>query len=326
MGNRSRADAGFVRKCSAAKTLDQGADKTAGDTETGEGAGKDLAEGPADAVVIDQQHGQRRADIQDTHQGHDFFSEFGDRLDAAHDHGEQRGRHQQPGEPTIAGQHTVGATADDHQLRMGLVGLEHVARTQTGADAKDRKYDGHYFSATQTALGEPLGHVIHRAARDGAVRVFVAIFDAQRALGELGRHAQQTGDNHPEGGARSADADRHCNAGDVAQAHGARERSGERLEMVDLALVIRIGIIAPDQRKGMAEGAHLDETKVQREDDRGHHQPQDDPRKAGAWQRSEDQVDEPASRIAEDGIHLCIEVRLRQCGAGRHGGDHGDQK
>ena len=66
--------------------------------------------------------------------------------------------------------------------------------------------------------------VIPRAARNAAVRPLGPVFDAQGAFGEFRRHAQKTCKDHPEGRARSADADCDGDTGDIAEAYGARER------------------------------------------------------------------------------------------------------
>ena len=45
----------------------------------------------------------------------------------------------------------------------------------------------------------------------------IAVLNTQCAFDELGRHAQQTANNHPERGPRTSGRDRHSNAGNVAQ-------------------------------------------------------------------------------------------------------------
>jgi hypothetical protein len=55
-------------------------------------------------------------------------------------------------------------------------------------------------------------------------------FTPERAFGEFRRHAQQTGEDHPERRARPADADGNRDTGDVAKPHSARQRRRQRLE------------------------------------------------------------------------------------------------
>ncbi len=105
----------------------------------------------------------------------------------------------------------------------------------------------------QVAAKYPLGSIeptfqeVHRSAADRAVLVLVPELHRQSALGELGAHPEQAGDDHPQRRARSADRDRDRDAGDVADANGAGHRRRQRLEVRDLPRVQRVGVPAADE-------------------------------------------------------------------------------
>ena len=172
---------------------------------------------------------------------------------------------------------------------MGLVGLEHVAATERTENGEDREQHRHKPAQRQPAFGKALGDVVHRTTRDMTVGVFIAVFHTQRTFGELCRHAKQARNNHPKGRPRPADADRNRHASDVAQTHGARKRSCQRLKVADLTRVIRIGIITADQLDRVPEALQLDGPEVHGKDQCADNQPQGDPRKIRPRQGREDE-------------------------------------
>ena len=92
--------------------------------------------------------------------------------------------------------------------------------------------------------------------------------------------------------------------------------------MADLTRVIGVGIVALDQRDGMAEGAELDQAEIDREDGGGDDEPGDDPGKGRAREVGEDERDEPAGRIGEYPVHglvdgLCTRLRRENGKPGR---------
>ena len=244
MGDRCRADAGFVRERRALEALDQGADDTARDGGRCEGTGNDLTEGPRDRGEVDQDDDQRGTAIDHGHERHDLLGDTGDRLDAADDDDADDGRHDQTEQPALAGEERE----QTRHLREGLVGLEHIAAAKRAADAADRKEDGEELAETGHALfGEALAQVVHRTAGNGAVLIFVAVMDAENALGELGGHAEQSGKDHPERGAGTAEIDRDTDTGDIAETDRAGKRGRQRLERRNLTGVVGIEIVAADQ-------------------------------------------------------------------------------
>ena len=100
-----------------------------------------------------------------------------------------------------------------------------------------------------------------------------AVLLAEGALRELGAHAEEASHDHPEDGPGPAhsDGDRHpC---DVAQADRGGQRSGEGLEVRDLAGLARLRVDPPHAVDGVTEGAKVYELEAQREEDRPEHQP-----------------------------------------------------
>ena len=166
--------------------------------------------------------------------GHDLLGHPGDALDAADDdHADAATAKTRPKSQPGVGEEAVVATGDGHDLRGGLVGLEHVAAAERAADAEDRRR-----AAARTLPRPPMprsasavAQVVHRPAGDGAVGVLAAVLHAERALGELRRHAEEAGDDHPEGRAGTAERDGDGDAGDVAEPDRARHRRGQRLEV-----------------------------------------------------------------------------------------------
>ena len=210
--------------------------------------------------------------------------------------------HDQAEQPALA----LEERDDRGDLGEGLVRLEHVAAAERPADAADREEDGEELAERGLAvLGQTLGEIVHRAAGDGAVGIFVAVADAEDAFGELRRHAQEAGEDHPEGGAGAAQIDGDAHTRDVAEADRAGKGGRKRLEGGHLTGVLGVEIVAAHQLDRVLEAAELDEAEIEREDHGGDHQPADDQRKVGAEQRHriedgrDDRIDEGGDRIAD---------------------------
>ena len=209
---------------------------------------------------------------------------------------------------------------------MGLVGLEHVAAAKRTENTKDREEDRQHLAARQAAFHEALGHIVHGTARHAAVFVLVAVLNAERTLRELRGHAHQAGQDHPEGRARSANAHGDRDARDIAETDSARKRRRQRLEVRHLASIVRVGVVALDQRDGMPEGPELNEAEIEREDRRGDDQPGHDPREGSAGEGTEDEIDEPTRRARENLVHLFIDG-LRHRGTARpRAGEDGERR
>ena len=70
---------------------------------------------------------------------------------------------------------------------MRLIGLEHVAATESTQNTKDREQHRKDFTTGQTQFVATLGDVVHRTTGNRAVFVFVAILHAERTFGEPSR-------------------------------------------------------------------------------------------------------------------------------------------
>ena len=183
-------------------------------------------------------------------------------------------------------------THDTRDLLVCLIGLEHVAPAQRAKNTEDREQNRKDLAARQAQLGKALGHIIHRAARNGAIFVFVAVLHAQRTFGEFRRHAQQARDDHPERGARPPDPDSNRHTGDVTKTNRPGKRRGQSLKMADLTGIVRIGIVTFDKADRVSEETELHEGEVQRKDRSRDHQPPHDPRKTSSREGCEDKADE----------------------------------
>ena len=79
-------------------------------------------------------------------------------------------------------------------------------------------------------LAQTVLNVIHGAADPVALFIALTEADGQRDFAELGAHAQQSGDPHPEDSAGAADGDGAGNAGDVASTDGSGQRGAHSLK------------------------------------------------------------------------------------------------
>ena len=80
-----------------------------------------------------------------------------------------------------------------------------------------------------------------------AGRIDVTIAHTQRAFGKLCGHADKTQDNHPECRTRPALGNRNRDPRDIPQSDRSRQGCSERLEMGNLARIVRLGIFAPNR-------------------------------------------------------------------------------
>jgi hypothetical protein len=118
-----------------------------------------------------------------------------------------------------------GAPADERHRLLDrihrLVHLERVAPAKRAADAEQREGDRqHATQPRHPALGETLRQVLHGAAEHPLLAApDVAVHLPERALGELGGHPEEAGDDHPERRPRAAERDGNGHARDVAEPH-----------------------------------------------------------------------------------------------------------
>jgi len=248
-------DACLVGEGSPLQTLDQNADDAATNGLGCKGAFKDDAERRRNLTEVGEQDDQGRTHIDPGHQGHNLLGYLGDGLDTTNDNGTDNGGQDQPKQPTGLGEYPKGI--GDHL--MGLVALKHIPTAQRAQDAHDGKQHCKHFAEPRLALVcQTLAQVVHGPAGNVAIGKFDTIFDAEGTFGELGGHAKQPGDDHPEGGTGPSQADRNRDTGDIAQPHGTGQGRGQRLEVRHFTGVFGVRIDTAKQFDRVFNSRELD--------------------------------------------------------------------
>ena len=271
MGDGRGTQTGLIGEDAAGHALlhggEHGADHAAGDGRRAECAPEDHAEHAGHVFDVDGDHAQAQHHIEQRHEGNQALGHAADALDAAQQHqahqeGDQDadaqvdGLDSALGSQAEAGERGVDGGDDGVDLG-GVAGAEHCQCAQCGEHAAQP----HPLLA-QTVLDE-----VHRAAHPVALGVALAVVHGQRDLHQLGAHAQQRGDPHPEHCAGAADGDCARHARDVAGAHGGGKCGAHRLEGGDGALggLAALEDAADGLAHGRAEPANLDAAGAQRE-------------------------------------------------------------
>jgi hypothetical protein len=150
---------------------------------------------------------------------------------------------------------------------------------------------------------------------DDTVLVDLTVLHSEGAFDELRAHAQKSGDDHPEGGAGTAEGDGHADTGDIAEPDGSRQGGSQGLEVGDLTRVGLRGEFSADDLERQLRSAGLDEAEVDGEDQCGEDQPQDDERKRelADGDRKEDDAAEPCRDRIEPGIDGIVDRGHRRC-------------
>ena len=241
------AETGLIGEDAAADALGDGelhghAHRAADDGRGVERALEDAGKHAGDRARVGDNDHECADDVDGRHAGDELFGDLTDALDAAEEHE----RHEN-------GDHNAGDEADDRVKLLGVlmecdrdgvdggsdgVDLGDVADAERGERAEHGEDD-----AQPLPLGaETVLDVVHRAAAPVALFVALTVLDREGDLGELGDHAEESGDPHPEHRARAAENDRAGDAGDVARADRGRQCRGDRLHRRDLALA-RFGLL-----------------------------------------------------------------------------------
>ncbi len=105
--------------------------------------------------------------------------------------------------------------------------------------------------------------------RIGVDRFDYSVSLGERNFGELRRHSEEGRDPHPKECTGASPVDRNCHSRDIPDAHGCRERGGERLKMGDVSWFVRIVVSSGGHGKAVAQAAKLDESESQGEKDAG---------------------------------------------------------
>ena len=208
--------------------------------------------------------------IDEGHQGNERLGDQSDHADSGDDHEPDRERDADPERKAVLETRRFG------KLGEGLVDLE---ERDTRPDAENRKEGGKDRpESCITALCEPLLNVMHRASRYGAVRIDPAVGDAERAFHHLGRHSQDARQDHPEHGSGTADRNGHGDSRDVADADRSGERGAQRLEMGQVARLVRTRVLPAHDLQRQTEIADTRKAEIQRENQSRRDQPKGDHR------------------------------------------------
>lgn len=290
----------------------------------GEGAEEDLDERVRDRGCVGAEDDEAADDVENRHGRDEDSGDLGQGLDAADDDepGEDRDDDsEQP--PVIRQPGPERARAGDlDELGDGLVRLEGI-----GAQSRDhheerpqRREDSAQPGLPD--LGEPVAQVVHRPAGGGSVRMDAAMLHCEEAFGHLRRHCKESGDDEPEGSTRPSDADRDCDAGDVAQSYGRGQRGGQGLEVTDLAHGVGRGEATSYEVDGMFHPTDIEELQPQGEEHPEDDEPEHDDRDLGAEDRQREEH-HGLDRLGE-GAEVALQGRVEAGGRGIEGEDIGD--
>jgi hypothetical protein len=159
------------------------------------------------------------------------------------------------------------------QVRGDRVGLGHVADTEGRDDRGDGEEPGEELA--EGTLDAAL-EVALRAAGHVALGVRDAVPDTEERLGVLGRHAEQTGDPHPEQGAGATDRDRRGDTDDIAHAHGGCQGGGQSLVLGDVTFAAVVVAVEEAESEGREELSELHPPQPDGEDEAGAEQQGDE--------------------------------------------------
>ena len=130
----------------------------------------------------DQKSGQQ---IGACHEGSEKSADLADPLDAAKN--DDAGDHSQD-------------HADDHRIyaELSVEGVGDGVGVDNSGDDDAVEEEQHGDELSEPGSVEALGRVVHGSADEGAVFSLMPVLDAQSDLSELGRHADDGRDDHPE--------------------------------------------------------------------------------------------------------------------------------
>ena len=104
----------------------------------------------------------------------------------------------------------------------------------------------------------------------------------QGAFSVLDSHPENSRNPHPEKGARTTVMNRQGYAGDIAYTNGCGKCGTERLEMVDIAVIVRVVVITGNNAQSMSKSAYLYKPQFDGDEDTVTQQ-QDDYKREKAW-------------------------------------------
>ena len=193
-----------------------------------ERAPEDGPECRRDVARVEHHDDDSTHDVEQCHEGHQFFGDSGHPLEAAQ-HDEGRDHHQRHARDEV-GRVERGV----HVARDGI-DLAHVADAERCQNAETGKQHRQHLAQRFAAFlcAQAVGQVVHGTAGPLAFFIFAAVVHAQHVFRKAGHHTQNGHDPHPEDGARPARDDGRGHTHDVAGANGARQRRAHALELAD---------------------------------------------------------------------------------------------
>ena len=221
---------------------------------------EDEQEAGNDRLPVQHQDHQRSRHVDPCHDRREDAGDGADATDAADDDREHDGRGDQARHPR------GDPEGREHRVGHG-VGLDRVA----GHEGRHAEQDREDHRQRLPLVAEAALDVVHRPASYGAFPFLGVVIGArdravvlgQRDLGVLGRHAEKRGDPHPEERAGTTEVNRDRHAGDVADPYRGRQRRGERLEVRDIARLVRVVVLARGDGNAVAESPNLQEPEIE---------------------------------------------------------------
>ena len=252
---------GFIGEYAALKAPgdclhDHIAAHAAGRCLDGECAAEDGGKSGQDLLIVHADDDERTDDIENRHEGHDALVGLRNALNAPQDHQRCDDEQHHADDERIPG----GIARDGAEGEHGFLDggdLPHVADAEGSHQREDgEQHRQHTPDDLAVLLGaETVAQIIHRTAAPFALFIAAAEIDAQHVFREIGHHADNRRDPHPEHGAGAAHRDGVSDARDVARADSGGKRGAQRAELRDGVLVLALGdLLRVIARKELADG------------------------------------------------------------------------
>ncbi len=245
-----------------AHAQEHAAHHTAGDGSRLERSLENTGKYRRDLGDVHTDQSQSQQNVQQRHHGYQLLADPADALDATQQNGGYHQADDNANDEIYDFQMLSGEQTEIHQSRIdgggdgidlgGVAGAEHGAQAEGGIEIGKR----HPFFA------KAVFDVVHGAAHIVSGGIALPEVDRQGHFGELGAHAQQSRNPHPEHGARAADGNGAGHTGNVAGAYSGGQGGANRLERGDGA-VSGFPLFenpADGGAHGLAEAANLDKS------------------------------------------------------------------
>ena len=218
-----------------------GTERTARRRAKPEGAGEYLGEGGWQRLNVCHNQHEREHDIDDHHEGDDFFRHTRDALQPANDDQPDGKRQHKPahdgGHGVVHAQklHGVGAVGVE-KSRNGAGDGVHLGESADAEQADAHAEEGEELCEPAPVFAHAALDVVERPAQHvPGLGVVAAKLHREQPFRVLRRHAEQRGQPHPKQRARPACDHGRGHANDVARADGGRQRRAQGGKARDLA-------------------------------------------------------------------------------------------